>query len=239
MKRSPGAAFVQILGAVALIVTASTQFSGCASSSFDPNDPASLMKDAEEDIAHDHYQVALDKLRTVKNKFPYSKYSVIAQLRMADVYFLQESYPEAAAAYETFVDLHPKHEKVPYALFRVAKSYLSDVPDPIARDMTPAQRALDSYNEFLRRFPQATESEEARKDLAKVRTQLADKELYIGNFYYKRSASSAAKVRFEKLVQLYPETDAAKTARKQLEGIDARIAKEDAEQDADAPKKRK
>lgn len=228
-----------VLGIVGLFGTAA-QFSGCSSTQVDPNDPASLMKDAEEDIQRDHYQIALDKLRTVKNKFPYSKYSLEAQIRMADVYFLQESFPEAAAAYETFIDLHPKHEKVPYALFRVAKSYLSDIPDPISRDMTPGQKALEAYNDFLRRFPSAPQAEEARKDLNSVRTQLADKELYVGDFYYKREGARAAKTRYIKLVQLYPETEAAKKAQKKLEGIEDRIRKEDeAEKNANPPESAK
>ena len=61
----------------------------------------------------------IDKLKIIKNKYPYSKYALDASLRLADVYFLQESYTEAALAYESFRDLHPKHEKVPYAMFRI------------------------------------------------------------------------------------------------------------------------
>ena len=73
-------------------------------------DPTSIFKAAGEDIESDRFQLALDKLRMVKNRFPYSKFSVLAQLKIADVYFLQESFTEAAAAYETFGDLYPKHE---------------------------------------------------------------------------------------------------------------------------------
>ena len=83
---------------------------GCAGRVVDDNDPASLLADAEDEIKSDHFQLAVDKLKEVKNKFPYSKFSIDAQLRLADVYFMQESYADAAAQYETFRDLHPKHE---------------------------------------------------------------------------------------------------------------------------------
>jgi outer membrane protein assembly factor BamD len=186
----------------------------------DENDPAALLKEADEEIKSDHYQIAIDKLKEIKNKFPYSKYSIDAQLKLADVYFLQESYPDAAAAYETFRDLHPKHEKVSYAMYRIGKSYYMDMPDPISRDMTPAKKAMDAYLEFLRRFPQSTDAPDAQKDLADIRKKLSEKELYIADFYFKRDFYDSAKPRYEKVIELYPETDAAKTAQSQIARIE-------------------
>lgn len=211
---------VLILGALLVIL------GGCSGKSIDENDPAALFKDAEEEIKSDHYQLAIDRLRTIKNKFPYSKYSVEAQLRIADVLFLQESFAEAAANYESFRDLHPKHEKVGYAMFRVGKSYFSDIPSPLSRDLTPAQKSLDAYNEFLKRFPQAPEAPEARKDLAEVRKILAEKELYVGDFYFKHDYYESARPRYKKILQLYPETGAAETAKEKLARIDQIIKQE-------------
>ena len=187
--------------------------SGCSSKPVDESDPAQLYQDAEEEIKSDHYQIAIEKLRVIKNKFPYSKYSLDAQLRIADVLFLQEAYAEAAAAYETFRDLHPKHEKVAYAMFRAGESYFMDIPDPISRDMTPAQKSLDAFNEYLRRFPNGRKFRKGRKDLATAERLLAEKELYIGDFYMKRNFLDSAKPRFEKIISLYPNTPTAKDAR--------------------------
>lgn len=202
---------------------ASTGFVGCAGKPIDESDPAQLYQDAEDEIKSDHYQIAVDKLRIIKNKFPYSKYSLDAQLRIADVLFLQESYGEAASAYETFRDLHPRHEKVAYAMFRAGKSYFMDIPDPISRDLTPAYKAQDAYNEFLRRFPKDERADEARADVATARRILAEKELYIGNFYYKRDFLESAKPRFEKVVSLYPDTPVVKEAQEKLAKIDRQL----------------
>lgn len=203
-----------------LLCLAPTFLTGCAGKPVDEADPASLYQDAEEEIKSDHYQIAIDKLRAIKNKFPYSKYSLDAQLRIADVLFMQESYAEAAASYETFRDLHPKHEKVSYAMYRVAKSYFKDIPDPVSRDMTPAQKALDAYNEYLRRFPSAPEAAEARQDVAVTRKVLAEKELYIADFYYKRDFPASAKPRYEKVASVYPDTESAQKARERIAKID-------------------
>lgn len=208
--------------ACAVVLTASSltvSLSGCSGKSVEENDPALLYKDAEEEISSDHYQLAIDKLKTIRNKFPYSKYATDAQLRIADVYFLQESYTEAAAAYETFRDLHPKNEKIEYALFRIAKSYFKDIPDPLSRDMTNAQKASDAYQTFLKRYPAASESEEAKADLATARSKLAEKELYIGDFYFKRYFYSSAKGRYQKIMDIYPETPSATIAKRKLTWI--------------------
>jgi outer membrane protein assembly factor BamD len=216
------------LGLVTLAST-SPLMTGCAGRAVDESDPGSLYQDAEEEIKSDHYQLAIEKLRTIKNKFPYSKYSVDAQLRIADVLFLQESYAEAAASYETFRDLHPKHEKTPYAMFRVAKSYFNDMPGAVSRDMTPGQKALDAYNEFLKRFPSAPEAAEAQADVAKTRQALAEKELYIADFYNKRDFPDSAKPRYDKVVSLYPETEAAKKAKEKSADLEKKVKKKDAE----------
>ncbi len=54
------------------------QLWGCSGKSVDENDPKALFEDAEESIKGDQYQIAIDKLRMIRNKFPYSKYSIEA-----------------------------------------------------------------------------------------------------------------------------------------------------------------
>lgn len=212
---------------VLILLTVCLQFTGCSSTPIDENDPGALIKDAESEIQSDHYQLALDKLRIIKNKFPYSKYAIDAQLRIADVYFMQESFAEAAASYESFRDLHPKHDRTAYAMFRVGLSYYNDIPSNIARDLGPAKKALDSFGDFLRRFPSDGQADEARKDIGDIRRLLADKELSIGDFYYKRDFYDSAKPRYQKVIDLYPETDAAKSAQDKLAQIDNRAKREE------------
>ncbi|OFZ70323.1 MAG: hypothetical protein A3K03_03900 [Bdellovibrionales bacterium RIFOXYD1_FULL_44_7] len=219
-----------ILLATAVVVS----LFSCAGKDVDENDPAALYKEAEEEIEDEHYQMALDKFRTVKNKFPYSKYAIDAQMRIADVYFLQESFAEAAQAYESFRDLHPKHERLPYAMYRIGKSYQQDTPGNIARDLTAAQKALDAYQEFIRRFPNTPEATVAKKDISELRKTLAEKELYIGNFYFKRDQPDAARNRFVKLLDAYPETMAAKEAKIKLDKLNKKTPQKPKKKEPDS-----
>lgn len=191
----------------------------CSSIPVDENDPKSLFEDAERDIASDRYQVAGDKLRMVRNKFPYSNYSILAQLRTADVLYLQEFWSEAAAAYELFCDLHPKHEKVPYAAYRAAESYFQDIPSTVARDLSPAIRALDGFETFLRKFPSDPQVADARKRAQEIKETLGEKELYIARFYRREGYPKAEGGRLQKAASTYPDTNAAKSGEKRYDEL--------------------
>ncbi|MBU6375562.1 MAG: outer membrane protein assembly factor BamD [Bdellovibrionales bacterium] len=189
----------------------------CSSAPITENDPGQMFKEAEEEIQNDHYILAVERLKSIKNKFPYSQFAPLAQLRLADVFFLQETFAEAASAYEAFRDLYPKHEKTPYALFRTAKSYFKDSPSQIARDLSSAAKAAEAYREFLRKYPSDPQKDEAKSDLLLAEDMLAQKEKYIADFYLKAGQPKAARTRLERAVQLYPETPTAKAAQKRLE----------------------
>ncbi len=232
MKPSKLSLILQVFLVSSLLIGVSKTLTGCAGKKIDENDPASLMTEAEDEIKSEHYLLAIEKLRLIKNKFPYSKHSALAQLRVADVYYLQESYGEAAASYETFRDLHPKHEKTAYAMFRVGKSYFNDIPSNVSRDLSSAQKALDSFQDFLRRFPTAPEAAESRNLVTSIRNSLAERELYIGNFYFRDNQWVSARGRFEKVLAFYSDTTSATDAKKNLELAKLNQAKEESQKEA-------
>lgn len=196
----------------------------CSGAPIDENDPAQLLADAEADIQAEHYLVALEKMRGLKNRFPYSKHAVEASLRIADIYFLQESFTEAALSYEAFKDLHPKHEKVAYAMFRQGVSYYKDIPSTIARDMTSGHKAIEAFEAYLQRFPKATEAADAKKYVLEIRNLLAQKEMYVAYFYFRREYYSSAKPRYEKIVENFPDTTSIDEAKKKLAEVNQLIA---------------
>jgi outer membrane protein assembly factor BamD len=191
-------------------------FVGCAGKEVNQDDPTALMEEAESDIASDHYQIAIDKLRMIKNRFPYAKEAATAQLRIGDVFFMQEAYGEASAAYEAFRDLYPKHPKVSYALLRIGKSFESDIPEDPERDMASAARALEAFQEYLNRFPSGAEHKEASQSIVRIRGRQAEKELSIALFYLKRGEREAARKRLVKIEKFFPDTDASRKAREKL-----------------------
>ena len=194
--------------------------SGCSSAEIDPDNPESIFQDAEDDAKSDHFQMAHEKFSRLKSRFPYSKYATLAQLRNADVYFKEEAYAEAAASYQLFAELHPTHEKVPYALFQAGEALCLDIPSIVARDLSSAHRAIDALENYLRRFPNDENADKARERVKSAKETLAAKEMYIGNFYFRRSKYMAAQGRYQRLVTNYPDSLLRPDAEERLRRID-------------------
>jgi outer membrane protein assembly factor BamD len=197
---------------------------GCSSTEVNSEDPVALSKEIDELVEGSRYTLALEKLQELKNRHPYSPEARDAQLRMADVYFLQENFSEAAATYEAFRDLHPKHPKVRYAMYRTGLAYFNDIPSLRARDLTPAFKAQGAFKEFLNQFTDGEFVVDAKAKLVETRDALAEKELYIANFYYKRDEYEAAKGRYTKIISFYSDTKSLAEAETKLKVVEGKLA---------------
>ena len=168
--------------------------------------------DAERLLAKKYYEQAIEQFEKLRNTFPFSSRAVTAELKISDALYAKGDFAEAADAYRTFARLHPKHEKVDYASFRVGLALYRDAPKSVDRDQTSTESALREFRQFLGRFPESEHAEPAAEYVAKGRNRLAAKELYVGQFYFKVTSFKASIPRFEAVVKRYPETPSAETA---------------------------
>jgi outer membrane protein assembly factor BamD len=162
-------------------------------------------------LKHDSYPEAAKFFAYVKTKYPFSKYAALSELRLADSKFKQGSYLEAADAYAAFAQLHPTHEEVDYAEYRVGLSYFKDAPSdfilfPPAHEKDERQviKAKVILERFLKERPSSKYAEEGKKLLGKVNERLAAHEWYVGEYYYGRRRWAGAAGRYETLVERYP-----------------------------------
>lgn len=159
---------------------------------------------AQEYEKDERYEEAIKKYSEVKNKYPYSQFATRAELAIADVYFLEESFGEAQINYQTFRELHPTHPQTDYVLFRTGLSFYNQLPDTIDRDLSLATDAISSFDELVQKYPQSTHIKEAQDKKADALKKLAQKEDYVGDFYFKRKIYDSALLRYEFLVANYP-----------------------------------
>lgn len=163
----------------------------------------SLYKEAQELMEAERYILATEKLNQIKTQHPYSFYATPAELLQADVLYLQENYVEAAAAYLLFRDFHPKHEKIPYVVFKIAESYYKQIPDTIDRDLEPAIEAIKYYDEVLQKYGDSSYAKNAKKRVEKSKEMLRDKDQYIADFYFRTKEWSAARYWYLDMLQSY------------------------------------
>ena len=186
------------------IFTILSIFSSCASEEKNADTPEGAFKIAKEYEDSERYEVAIQKYADVKNKFPYSSFATLSELAIADIQFKRESYPEAQIAFQNFRDLHPKHPKIDYVIFKTGMSYFLQLPETIDRDLSLANDAIYSFNDLIKTFPQTEYLKEAREKREKAFTMLAEKELYIADFYFRQKNYDSALTRYEAAYSKYP-----------------------------------
>jgi outer membrane protein assembly factor BamD len=193
--------------------------------SYEP-DAEGNFKRGEDEMKGSNYQEAVQYYQYTRNKFPYSKFAALSQLRMADASFQQGKYLEAIDQYRSFVRDRPTNPEVDYAAFHIGLANYKDIPSDFfifppsfQRDQQPVKDAQSSLKDFLLSYPTSKYAPEAQKMLADVRVRMAKHELYIADYYKKRGALKAAAWRFQSLAKLYPDTPFAEQAHKNAEEI--------------------
>lgn len=136
-------------------------------------------------------------------------------MKRAESYFDKESYAEAIVEYKHFLDLHRNHVLAPYAQFKIGVSHFKQFRT-VDRDPEPLNLAITAYNKLLEEFPGSRYQAEAQQTIHTCRGLLAQRHLMVGEFYLKRNSYLAAAHRFEKIIQEYPELNAAGEAMYQL-----------------------
>ncbi len=161
-----------------------------------------LAEKGMESFEEEDYSDALKAFNTLKERYPYSRYAILAELKVADAHFYREEFPEAIGAYEDFVQLHPKNEAIPYVKYQIGVCYYEQMLS-IDRDQTPTRLAILSFERLLKEHYDSAYASEATKRINYCRKLLAEHELYVGRFYYKSEHYSAALGRFEGVLTGY------------------------------------
>ena len=157
-----------------------------------------------------NYVDATASFQTVKRRFPYSKWAILAELRIADSSFGREAYLEAVDAYKLFMKFHPTNENVPYAQYQIALSHYNLGPDDwfllppaFEKDLQAVTDGLAEVKKFLKNYPGSGLLPKAQELLRKCERRLGDFELYVAKFYLDRDKLAAALGRLEYVLANY------------------------------------
>jgi outer membrane protein assembly factor BamD len=180
--------------------------SGCAWFGKDGNEKQApeLVQEGIEAYDRGNYKDALAAFGQLKDWYPFSKYAILAELKIADSHYHLQDYPEAIAAYEEFERLHPLNEATPYVVYQIGLCYYEQI-DSIDRDQTAARKALDTFRRLMRQYPNDSFAKRAEGHIVPCLQNLAGHEFYVGQFYFKQKYYGAALQRFRAVVNQYPD----------------------------------
>lgn len=194
-----------VLFTAALLVTASLAGCGSANKQLQVNRDAKVLYDnAMKAFASRNYEEAEKTFKALIEDYPVSPYSLEAQLMLGDVCFFQEKYDESGSYYTSFVALHPTHERASYALFQKGMSHFKDVLS-VDRDQTSTRKALFAFEDLVSVYPGSPYHEKAVELIDFLKKRLAEREFYVGQFYFKGKNYKGALSRFRELLEKYPQ----------------------------------
>ncbi len=187
-------------------------------SSLRPTTADGLVAEAMDEFSYGRYAKAYARFEEIQDRYPFSEYSLLAELKMADCKFYMGDYDEAVALYEEFEDNHPTNEAVPYVMFQIGMSHFKKI-DTIDRDPAGAYDSIEAFSRLLRSYPDSPYNEEVRARIAAARDFLARHELYVAEFYIKREEFKQAAGRLQYILDNYSDTQVADRSRQLLAAV--------------------
>ncbi len=168
-----------------------------------PEDTAQELFEAGNDAMREKdYASAIEYFTGLKDKYPFSPYTIEAELSLGDAYFLDEEYLLAVDTFKEFETLHPRHEAIPYVLFQIGNANLLSF---VSIDR-PQTNIAEAYNYFMRlqdSYPGTEYAVKAQSYLHTCRKYMAEHEIYVADFYWRTEHYMSAYKRYTSVVETY------------------------------------
>ncbi len=198
--------------------------------------------EASEALANKDYEQAITYYEGLEARFPFGPYALQAQLDVAYAYYLFEEPDSALAAADRFIRLHPRNPFVDYAYYlkgivnfnRSVGFFDRFVPtDPSQRDPGSALDSFKDFSELVRRFPGSRYAPDARKRMLYLRNNLAQYQVNVADYYFRRGAYLAAANRGVYVIEHFQRTPAVKPALEMMIKSYRRLGMEELAADAE------
>lgn len=180
-----------------------------------------LYSEARDELSSGNYEKAVEYFEKLESRYPFGTYAQQAQMEVAYSYYRQGDQPQALAAVDRFIKLHPNHPNVDYMYYlrglinfndRVGFLDFLSKQDPSERDPKAAREAFDSFKQLAERFPNSKYTPDAVSRLKYLVDAMAQYEVHVANYYYRRGAYLAAANRAQIAVTNYRDAPAIEEA---------------------------
>ncbi|MBI2608875.1 MAG: outer membrane protein assembly factor BamD [Deltaproteobacteria bacterium] len=153
-----------------------------------------------------NWELAIEKLDTVRHRFPLSPYAKKAELEIADIHFIRKNYIDARLTYELYKQFHPTDPHLDFVQYRIGLAYFYEIPSAIDRDTTPLYDTIDAFNVLKTHFPKSKHITDAHNKIQVCRGKLAQRSLYVASYYYRTKAYKSALGRGLEVLKVYRDT---------------------------------
>ena len=155
-----------------------------------------IFEAANDAMSEKNYVRAVELYNKLRDTYPFSPYTIDAELSLGDAYFLDEEYDLAAETYKDFEALHPRHDAIPYVLYQTGMSLMKQFRS-IDRATTDLQEAYDCFSRLQQTYPDTPYAKGAEENMRNCRKLMAEHELYIADVFWHMGKYGPAWRRYE------------------------------------------
>lgn len=215
----------RVLRLGALTLTFALGMAGCGV--FSPQGPAAtenldkLYAEARDDMAGGSYDRAIKSLERLEAR---ASGTLLGQQALLDLAYAQWRSGERATALSTidrFIKLHPSSPAYDYALYLKGLVNFNDnlglfgllAQQQISeRDQKASREAFQAFSQLTQQYPESKYTPDARQRMDFIVNSLADYEVHVARYYFRRGAYLAAVNRAKQAVTDYDRSPAAEEA---------------------------
>ena len=160
-----------------------------------------MYADAKSDLASGAFENAIKTLERVEGRAAGTLLAQQAQLDLAYAYWRSGDRTQALTTIERFIKLNPSSPALDYALYlRGVINFNDDIgalgalagQDLSERDQRASRDAHQAFKQLIDQFPDSPYAEDARVRMDYIANSLANYELHVARYYFRRGAYLAA-----------------------------------------------
>lgn len=174
-----------------------------------------LYAEAKRSLDAESYDRAVKFYQRLVARFPYGTYHEQGQIDLAYALYERDKHEEALSAVDRFIKLYPTHARIDYAYYLrglinfnrqagfLERYFRSDLT---RRDLQYIRQSFQDFNELVKKFPESSYAPDARQRMIFLRNGLAQGEIMVASYYFRRGAWVAAAQRAKFVLETYQES---------------------------------
>lgn len=194
-----------------IIATTSSLIIGCGTKEIRGRDAEVYLNQGIKHYEDGKYRLAAEMLEDAIKYAETPSVAAKAQLYLGNAYFKDENYLEAIPSYNQFLEYFPDHEEAPMVLYNLAMSHYNEIKT-FDREQKTTWDAIEAFEKLKNKYPEFAEKKNVDKYIQGLRDKLAEKELYVANFYFRTGHEKAAVNRLKYIFKHYRDTETYKKA---------------------------
>lgn len=163
--------------------------------------------------------IAVDLYRHIVRNAPFGPFGAVSQFRLGDAEMAVGNAEEAERAYQAVIDDYPSSEYAAKAKYKIAQVSFESAVEQEHHDIK-TDEAINRLEGFKTAYPSSELQSQADQAIRVLRGKKAADLYTVASFYEARGRHRGAKMYYEDIVRVFPETEHAQLAKTRVDAYE-------------------